>query len=82
VGIEDDIQSRIVTALENHDLPDNVNVRMGLDSNRKCFVGVEISGFVFDDNSNWDELRSILRNIMDPFLRAVDSALNGGAPDG
>ena len=73
--IGEDVQSRIATVLRNHQLPDKVEVRTGLDSNQQCFVGVEIPGFVFDDDSNWDELRSILRCIMEPFLRAVDSAL-------
>jgi hypothetical protein len=71
--IDETTRQRIHAALQTRSLPDQAVIQSGLDSAGQNYVRVEISGFVFDDDSNWDELRAQLQAAMKEFLQAVDS---------
>lgn len=76
-GISERSQSEICDAMELRPLPEQANVITSRDRDGQPFVRVEISGFVFDDDSNWGELRALLMAVMKEFKLAVDSVVAG-----
>jgi hypothetical protein len=74
-GIDEATQQGIHQALQALPLPDQVALQSGRDSTDQPYVRLEIPGFVFDDDSNWGELRDRLRAGMSEFVKAVDSVV-------
>ena len=62
----------VATALESHQLPDGVSILSDKNGTGAPFVRIAIADFNFADDSNWDELRSTLRQSMRVFLEAVE----------
>lgn len=75
-GIDQQSHARLLDELRGLSLPDGVEISVGGDEeDERRWLWVEISGFRYDDDSNWDELRAQLQKAMEVLLPAVDSAL-------
>ncbi|MCB9725549.1 MAG: hypothetical protein H6748_15990 [Spirochaetaceae bacterium] len=70
-GISEERRERICGVMAGQSLPEGASLEQGNDSTGQPYVRVVIPGFVYDDDSNWEELRSKLHAVMPAFMSAV-----------